>query len=52
MPVPAGAGHHGQHPSGGPEARPGGAASPARPAPDNGSAEAPAAGENVRVLPE
>ena len=25
---------------------------PARPAPDNGSAEAPSAGENVRVLPE
>ena len=58
MPVPAGAGHqagaghHGQHPGGGPEARPAGAASPARPAPDNGSAEAPGGGENVRVLPE
>jgi cell division septum initiation protein DivIVA len=52
MPVPAGAGHHGQHPGGAPENRPGGASGPARPAPDNGSAEAPAAGENVRVLPE
>ena len=52
MPVPAGAGHHGQHPGGAPENRPAGAAGPARPAPDNGSAEAPAAGENVRVLPE
>jgi hypothetical protein len=52
VPVPAGAGHHGQHPGGGPEARPAGAASPARPAPDNGSAEAPGTGENVRVLPE
>ena len=52
MPVPAGAGHHGQHPGGGPEARPAGAASPARPAPDNGGAEAPGAGDNVRVLPE
>jgi cell division septum initiation protein DivIVA len=52
MPVPAGAGHHGQHPGGGPEARPAGAASPARPAPDNGGAEAPGTGENVRVLPE
>jgi cell division septum initiation protein DivIVA len=52
MPVPAGPGHHGQHPGGAPENRPGGASGPARPAPDNGSAEAPAAGENVRVLPE
>jgi len=50
MPVPAGAGHHGQHPGGGPEPRPAGG--PARPAPDNGSAEAPGIGENVRVLPE
>jgi cell division septum initiation protein DivIVA len=52
MPVPAGAGHHGQHPGGAPENRPGGASGPARPAPDNGSADAPPAGENVRVLPE
>jgi len=55
MPAAAAAGHHGQHPGGGHETRPGGAASPAtpaRPAPDNGSAEAPGAGENVRVLPE
>ena len=55
MPVAAGAGHHGQHPGGGHETRPGSAASPAppaRPAPDNGSAEAPGIGENVRVLPE
>ena len=52
MPVPAGAGHHGQHPAGGPEARPAGASGPARPAPDNGSAEAPGVGDNVRVLPE
>ena len=52
MPVPAGAGHHGQHPGAGPEARPAGAASPARPAPDNGSAEAPGTGENARALPE
>ena len=52
MPVPAGAGHHGQHPGGPPENRPGGASGPARPAPDNGSADAPPAGENVRVLPE
>ena len=52
MPVAAAAGHHGQHPGGAPETRPGGAASPARPAPENAGAEAPAAGENVRVLPE
>jgi cell division septum initiation protein DivIVA len=56
VPVPAGAGHHGQHPAGGPEARPAGAAAPARPAPaqapDNGSAETPGIGDNVRVLPE
>jgi cell division septum initiation protein DivIVA len=52
MPVPAGAAHPGQRPGGGPEARPAGAASPARPAPDNGSGEAPGSGENVRVLPE
>jgi cell division septum initiation protein DivIVA len=52
VPVPAGAGHHGQHPAGGPEARPAGASGPARPAPDNGSAEAPGIGDNVRVLPE
>jgi len=51
MPAAAAAGHHGQHPGGGHETRPGGAA-PARPAPDNGSAEAPGIGENVRVLPE
>jgi len=52
MPVAAAAGHHGQRPGGGHEARPAGAASPARPAPDNGSGEAPGAGDNVRVLPE
>ena len=52
MPVPAGAGQQRQHPGGGAEARPAAAASPARPAPDNGSAEAPGIGENVRVLPE
>jgi hypothetical protein len=56
MPVPAGTGQQRQHPGGGPEARPearpAGAASPARPAPDNGSAEAPGIGDNVRVLPE
>jgi cell division septum initiation protein DivIVA len=52
MPVAAAASHHGQHPGGGHEPRPGGAASPARPAPDNGSAEAPGTGDNVRVLPE
>ena len=52
LPVAAGADHHGQHPGGGHETRPGGAAAPARPAPDHGSAEAPGIGENVRVLPE
>jgi cell division septum initiation protein DivIVA len=52
MPVAAAAGHHGQHPGGGHETRPPGAASPARPAPDNGSGEAPGIGDNVRVLPE
>jgi cell division septum initiation protein DivIVA len=52
MPVPAGAGHQGQRSGSGPEARPAGAPGPARPAPDNGSAEAPGIGENVRVLPE
>jgi hypothetical protein len=52
MPVPAAASHHGQHPGGAPETRPAGAASPARPAPDKAGAEAPGAGENVRVLPE
>jgi cell division septum initiation protein DivIVA len=49
MPVPAGAGHHGQPPGGAPENRPAGPAGPAGPArsaPDNGG------GENVRVLPE
>jgi cell division septum initiation protein DivIVA len=53
MPVPASAGHHGQHPGGAAEARPGpaetrpaGGAAQARSAPDNGG------GENVRVLPE
>ena len=45
LPVPAGAGPHGQHPGGAPENRPAGAAGPARSAPDKG-------GENVRVLPE
>jgi hypothetical protein len=52
MPVAAAAGHQGQIPGGGHETRPGGAASPTRPAPDNAGAEAPGAGENVRVLPE
>jgi vacuolar-type H+-ATPase subunit H len=51
---PSGPGHHGQHPGGGHDTRPGAAVNPARSGPDNGSAEAPGAatGENVRVLPE
>jgi cell division septum initiation protein DivIVA len=66
-PAPAppapGPGHAGQHtgggrdhPGAGRDARPGAAASPDRPGPDNGSAEAPGGaggvGENVRMLPD
>jgi cell division septum initiation protein DivIVA len=51
--LPAAPAHLGQHPGGGHDTRPAAAARPARPGPDNGSAEAAGgAGENVRVLPE
>jgi cell division septum initiation protein DivIVA len=53
LPATPAPGHLGQHSGGGPDTRPAAAARPARPAPDNGTAEpASGAGENVRVLPE
>jgi len=53
LPASPAPGHLGQHSGGGHDTRPAAAARPARPAPDNGSAEtASGAGENVRVLPE
>jgi cell division septum initiation protein DivIVA len=53
LPTAPAPGHLGQHPGGGHDARPAAASRPARPGPDNGSAEAASGGgENVRVLPE